>query len=59
MARLGSSELSTNEPAARRGISSHPVRKFFEEEGLSFSCFVFGERLSRVRRIRLITSIQI
>jgi hypothetical protein len=34
MARLGSSELSTNEPGARRGISSHPVRKFFEEGGL-------------------------
>jgi AraC-like DNA-binding protein len=48
MAKPGSSELSTNELAARRGISSHPVRKFFEEEGLSFTCFVLGERLSRV-----------
>lgn len=51
MSMLGSSELSSELIAGRHGISSRYVRKLFEQEGTSFTSFVLGERLSRVRRM--------
>ena len=51
LGRLGSSDLSTGDIAARHGISSRYVRKLFEEEGSSFSFFVLNERLSRAWRM--------
>jgi AraC-like DNA-binding protein len=51
MSMLGSSELSSETIASRHGISSRYVRKLFEQEGISFTSFVLGERLTRVRRM--------
>ena len=51
MSMLGSGELSSELIASRHGISSRYVRKLFEQEGASFTSFVLGERLSRVRRM--------
>lgn len=51
LASLGNANLSTEEIAAKRGISSRYVRKLFEEDGLSFSAYVLAERLSRARRM--------
>lgn len=51
MAMLGNSELSSELVAGRHGISSRYVRKLFEQEGTSFTAFVLGERLARVRRM--------
>lgn len=49
MAMLGNCELSSEMVAARHNISSRYVRKLFEQEGTSFTSFVLGERLARVR----------
>lgn len=51
MSMLGSSELSSELIAGRHGISSRYVRKLFEQEGTSFTSFVLGERLTRVKRM--------
>src|SRR5690349_22042411 len=51
MSMLANSELSSELVAGRHGISSRYVRKLFEQEGTSFTAFVLGERLSRVRRM--------
>lgn len=51
MTMLGNSELSSELVAGRHGISSRYVRKLFEQEGTSFTAFVLGERLMRVRRM--------
>jgi AraC-like DNA-binding protein len=51
MTMLGNSDLSSELVAGRHGISSRYVRKLFEQEGTSFTSFVLGERLSRVRRM--------
>lgn len=51
MSMLGNSELSSELIASRHGISSRYVRKLFEQEGISFTSFVLGERLARVRRM--------
>jgi AraC-like DNA-binding protein len=51
MTMLGNSELSSELVAGRHGISSRYVRKLFEQEGTSFTAFVLGERLVRVRRM--------
>lgn len=49
--RIASFSLSTEDIAARQGVSARYVRKLFEEEGISFSSFVLAERLSRARRL--------
>jgi AraC-like DNA-binding protein len=49
MSMLGNCELSSEMIAGRHNISSRYVRKLFEQEGSSFTSFVLGERLARVR----------
>jgi AraC-like DNA-binding protein len=51
MSMLGDCELSSEIIAGRHGISSRYVRKLFEHDGTSFTSFVLGERLTRVRRM--------
>jgi AraC-like DNA-binding protein len=51
MSMLGNCDLSSEIIASRHSISSRYVRKLFEQEGTSFTAFVLGERLSRVRRM--------
>ncbi len=51
MSMLGNCELSSELIAGRHNISSRYVRKLFEQEGSSFTSFVLGERLTRVRRM--------
>jgi AraC-like DNA-binding protein len=51
MSMLGNGELSSEMIAGRHNISSRYVRKLFELEGISFTSFVLGERLTRVRRM--------
>jgi AraC-like DNA-binding protein len=51
MSMLGNGELSSELIAGRHNISSRYVRKLFEQEGTSFTSFVLGERLARVRRM--------
>jgi AraC-like DNA-binding protein len=51
LGRLGHSDLSADGVATRHGISARYLRKLFEEQGSSFSSFVLGERLTRVRRM--------
>jgi AraC-like DNA-binding protein len=49
LSMLGDGELSSELIASRHGISSRYVRKLFEQDGMSFTAFVLGERLMRVR----------
>lgn len=49
LSMLGDGELSSELIASRHGISSRYVRKLFEQDGRSFTAFVLGERLMRVR----------
>ena len=51
MSMLGNGDLSSEMIASRHNISSRYVRKLFEQEGTSFTTFVLGERLARVRRM--------
>src|ERR1700754_3235298 len=51
MSMLGNGELSSEMIAGRHNISSRYVRKLFEQEGTSYTSFVLGERLTRVRRM--------
>jgi len=51
MSMIGNCHLSSEIIASRHSISSRYVRKLFEQEGTSFTAFVLGERLTRVRRM--------
>jgi len=51
MSMIGNCDLSSEIIASRHSISSRYVRKLFEHEGTSFTAFVLGERLTRVRRM--------
>jgi AraC-like DNA-binding protein len=51
MANLSRGNLSTDMLAANHGISPRYIRRLFEEQGLSFSSFVLGERLAKARRM--------
>jgi AraC-like DNA-binding protein len=44
-------ELSVSTVAARQGVTPRYVHKLFEAEGLTYSGFVLGQRLERVRRL--------
>jgi AraC-like DNA-binding protein len=48
---LGRRNLSTEQIAARHGISARYVRKLFEEDGSSFSDFVVTERVMKAHRM--------
>jgi AraC-like DNA-binding protein len=48
---LGDGELSVAEVAQRQRVTSRYVHKLFENEGLTFSSFVLGQRLSRAHRM--------
>jgi AraC-like DNA-binding protein len=50
-AHLGDGELSVAEVAQRQRVTPRYVHKLFENEGLTFSAFVLGQRLSRAHRI--------
>jgi AraC-like DNA-binding protein len=50
-ANLGDSDLSVVEVASRHRVTPRYVHKLFENEGLTFSSFVLGQRLSRAHRI--------
>ena len=51
MSMICNCDLSSEIIASRHSISSRYVRKLFEQEGTSFTAFVLGERLTRVRRM--------
>jgi AraC-like DNA-binding protein len=44
-------ELSVAEVAQRQRVTPRYVHKLFENEGLTFSSFVLGQRLARARRM--------
>jgi AraC-like DNA-binding protein len=48
---LGDGDLSVVEVARRHRVTPRYVHKLFENEGLTFSSFVVGQRLSRAHRI--------
>jgi AraC-like DNA-binding protein len=48
---LGDGDLSVTEVARRHRVTPRYVHKLFENEGLTFSSFVLGQRLSRAHRI--------
>ncbi len=50
-ARLGDGEFSVAEVAKRQRVTPRDVHKLFENEGLTFSSFVLGQRLARARRM--------
>jgi len=50
-AHLGDSDLSVAEVAKRNRVTPRYVHKLFEDEGLTFSSFVLGQRLSRAHWI--------
>jgi AraC-like DNA-binding protein len=50
-ANLGDGNLSVTEVARRHRVTQRYVHKLFENEGLTFSSFVLGQRLSRAHRI--------
>jgi AraC-like DNA-binding protein len=50
---LDRDDLSSDMVAERHGISSRYLRKLFEENGTSFTAFLLGERLARIRRMLL------
>jgi AraC-like DNA-binding protein len=50
-AHLGDGDLSVAEIARRHRVTPRYVHKLFEYEGLTFSSFVLGQRLSRVHRL--------
>lgn len=52
---LDRNDLSSDMVAGRHGISSRYVRKLFEEDGTSFTAFLLGQRLTRMRRMLLDT----
>ena len=50
-AHLGDGELSVGEVAQRQRVTPRYVHKLFENEGLTFSSFVLGQRLARAHRM--------
>ncbi|MBU6484441.1 MAG: helix-turn-helix transcriptional regulator [Betaproteobacteria bacterium] len=50
-ARLGDGDLSVTEVARRHRVTPRYIHKLFENEGLTFSSFLLGQRLSRAHRI--------
>ena len=50
-AHLSDGELSVAEVAQRQCVTPRYVHKLFENEGLTFSSFVLGQRLSRAHRM--------
>src|SRR6516165_3918232 len=48
---LGEGDLSVTEIARRHRVTPRYVHKLFENEGLTFSSFVLGQRLSRAHRL--------
>jgi AraC-like DNA-binding protein len=50
-AHLGDGDLSVAEVARRHRVTPRYIHKLFENEGLTFSSFVVGQRLSRAHRI--------
>jgi AraC-like DNA-binding protein len=50
-AHLGDGELSVTEVARRQRVTPRYVHKLFENEGLTFSAFVLGQRLARAHRM--------
>ena len=50
-AHLGDGDLSVAEVARRHRVTPRYIHKLFENEGLTFSSFVLGQRLSRAHRI--------
>ena len=50
-ARLDEGELSVAEVAQRQRVTPRYVHKLFENEGLTFSSFVLGQRLARAHRM--------
>jgi AraC-like DNA-binding protein len=50
-ARIGEDDLSVGKIASRHRITPRYVHKLFEDEGLTFSSFVLGQRLSRAHRM--------
>ena len=50
-AHLGDGDLSVTEVARRHRVTPRYIHKLFENEGLTFSSFVLGQRLSRAHRI--------
>jgi AraC-like DNA-binding protein len=50
-AHIGDGDLSVNKVADRHRITPRYLHKLFESEGLTFSSFVLGQRLSRAHRM--------
>jgi AraC-like DNA-binding protein len=50
-ANLGDGDLSVAEVAKRQRVTPRYIHKLFENEGLTFSAFVLGQRLARAHRI--------
>jgi AraC-like DNA-binding protein len=50
-ANLGDGDLSVAEVARRHRVTPRYIHKLFENEGLTFSSFVLGQRLARAHRI--------
>jgi AraC-like DNA-binding protein len=50
-AHLGDGDLSVAEVATRHHVTPRYVHKLFENEGLTFSSFVLGQRLARAHRM--------
>jgi AraC-like DNA-binding protein len=50
-AHIGDGDLTTGKIARRHRITPRYVHKLFENEGLTFSSFVLGQRLSRAHRM--------
>jgi len=50
-AHFGEGDLSVAEIARRHRITPRYIHKLFENEGLTFSSFVLGQRLSRAQRL--------
>lgn len=50
-AHVSDGELSVAEVAQRQRVTPRYVHKLFENEGLTFSSFVLGQRLARARRM--------
>jgi AraC-like DNA-binding protein len=50
-ANFGDGDLSVAEIARRHRVTPRYIHKLFENEGLTFSAFVLGQRLSRAHRL--------
>jgi AraC-like DNA-binding protein len=50
-ANLGDGDLSAAKIATRHCVTSRYIHKLFENEGLTFSAFVLGQRLARAHRM--------